>query len=40
MHWLHVHDRDRYTRLATLGVVLVAVVLIIRILNQKHDDEG
>jgi Ni/Fe-hydrogenase subunit HybB-like protein len=37
---LHVHNRQRYTQLACLGLVCVAVVAIARILRKKKDDSG
>ncbi len=38
MDVLHVHNREQYTMLAVMGLVLVAIVAIARVLRRKDDE--
>ena len=37
MDFLHVHNRERYTRLAVLCLTLIFIVAAVRILGRKDD---
>ena len=35
MDGLHVHNKERYTRLAVLGIVLVFITIVVRLFKRK-----
>ena len=37
MDWLNVHDRERYTRLASLAVLFTVAVLAIRFMRRRDE---